>query len=185
MLRAVAVASPGTMKAAGTYTMLKADVPSSKYSTPACRAVALIEFMSSLRELVAGIRSAIVRASRDEPPHEHVGPPSFSGLSTVGRASPLHNHCHWRRTEIAINLRFELDHRCPDESFCRPAGTSAEVTFWQASARRDAGGGDHPVTCMGSGDRLCLKERARRFLDAVGILARAHPCRASRTPARP
>src|SRR5712692_5540284 len=56
MLRAVAVASPGTMKAAGTYIMLKAAIPSSKYSTPACRAVALVEFMSSLRGLVAGIR---------------------------------------------------------------------------------------------------------------------------------
>src|SRR6202521_4899012 len=53
MLRAVAVASPRTMNADGTYIRLNhAGIPFSTYNVPASRAFALIELMSSLRRLL-------------------------------------------------------------------------------------------------------------------------------------
>src|SRR5260370_17909923 len=54
ILLAVAVASPGTIKAEGTYMMPKAPgIPINRYSSPATLAVFLVEFMSSPQLLVA------------------------------------------------------------------------------------------------------------------------------------
>ena len=53
MLRAVAVASPGTRKWEKPNMSTSPTIRNRKYSAPARRAVALIEFMSSLQLLAA------------------------------------------------------------------------------------------------------------------------------------
>src|SRR3972149_6738546 len=82
MLRAVAAASPATMKARGTYRRLKgAVIPSSKYSTPACRALALMEFMSSLpKETYRAIHRAVPYGGEPSPVSSGVARPCEPSL---------------------------------------------------------------------------------------------------------